>query len=237
MKSKNALSAPVTEIFSSIQGEGIYAGQPQIFVRFAGCNLVCGYCDTKQNKIKVKGSMLNVEQVLKMIRNELSTFNLKLSTVSITGGEPLLYSEFLSALLPELKRSGFRIYLETNGTMPGALKRIAGLVDVVSMDIKLPSACGMALWREHREFLKTAGGKVFVKVVVTGGTKDSEIAKAARLTASVSKFIPFIIQPVTPSAKCAGAGPQDLRRWAQAAEKELKDVSVSPQLHRYWGIR
>jgi organic radical activating enzyme len=178
-----------------------------------------------------------VEDVIRRINKLLLTLNVKPSTVSITGGEPLLYADFLSKLLPALKKNGFRIYLETNGTLPQEFKKIKRYTDVVAMDIKLPSACGTKFWNESREFLKLAGRKAFVKVVADSKTKKEEIGKASQLAASVSRSIPFVIQPSTPASGCPSAKPGNIYLFRSIANKKLRKVFVIPQLHKIWNVR
>ncbi len=99
------MSYDLVEIFESLQGEGRNVGRPCIFVRFAGCNLACPWCDTAV----AKRFSLTLEALLQ----ELSTYRAK--TVVLTGGEPTLVSgmpEFIAAL----KARGYYVALETNGT-------------------------------------------------------------------------------------------------------------------------
>ena len=126
------MKALIKEIFSSIQGEGIYIGEPQVFVRFTGCNLNCKYCDTDFSDFGAKNytSIQFLEEISKYIPQ----------TVSLTGGEPLLNVPFLLEVLPQLKKTGKKIYLETNGTLFKELEKIIDYVDIVAMDIKIESA-------------------------------------------------------------------------------------------------
>src|SRR5512140_798032 len=100
-KGQQRMKAPVSEIFASYQGEGIYTGQPQIFVRFVGCNLRCDYCDTPANQsLDENQKYYSLETIISRIKTLSSQ---KISgcegsvpkTVSLTGGEPLLYPHFL----------------------------------------------------------------------------------------------------------------------------------------------
>src|SRR3989338_4667728 len=165
------MKAHINEIFSSIQGEGIYVGRRQIFLRFAGCNIRCGYCDTDFSAKDI----VSVGELLKRIKYLDRKFGPHRS-ISFTGGEPLLHTEFLKKLLPRLKKTGFKIYLETNGTLPDALKGIIRFVDIVAMDIKLPSAAKeKPFWQAHKKFLNIAKRKeAFVKIVVTKSTGQAD---------------------------------------------------------------
>ena len=90
------MDAPIIEIFSSIQGEGLLIGERQIFVRFAGCNLDCSYCDTKNSQSANVGTMMSVNQVLDEIK-KLRTDDL--GSISYTGGEPMLHADFIAELI------------------------------------------------------------------------------------------------------------------------------------------
>lgn len=121
----------VCEIFASVQGESHWAGYPCTFVRLVGCNLDCTYCDTPY--AREGGDERAVADVVAEVRS------LGLSTVEVTGGEPLLQPG-AGPLLWALVGAGFRVLLETNGSLP--LDRVPPQVHVV-MDLKTPGS-GMA---------------------------------------------------------------------------------------------
>ena len=125
------MKAPIIEIFSSFQGEGLLIGERQIFVRFAGCNLNCNYCDTNDSKSEKSGTLMTPDEVTAEI-NKLITPDCM--TISFTGGEPSLYPQFISEVA---KNFNLKIMLETNGTLPENIESIEKL-DIVSLDIKLP---------------------------------------------------------------------------------------------------
>jgi len=102
----------LNEIFYSIQGEGRWTGRPAIFVRFAGCNLACEWCDTDHSK----QSELTLQQLSDYIESEAkgSTMETWCESVILTGGEPTLQN--LEPLALKLKRQGYWIAIETNGT-------------------------------------------------------------------------------------------------------------------------
>lgn len=231
-------TARVIEVFPSLQGEGIYVGRPYLFVRFWNCNMACHYCDTDYRgpyrEATEEGLLSEVETLLR----DHDPFH----AVSLTGGEPLLWSDFLESWLPRLKSLGQRTYLETNGTLPQALRRVLPWTDIIAMDLKPASATGdRDVWREHEEFLKIsheARKDLFVKLVVTPDTADAEVRRAADLVRAVSPEIPLVLQPVTPwGAVKAKPAEEQLLRWRAWSSERLADVRVVPQMHRVWGVR
>ncbi|MBI4335883.1 MAG: 7-carboxy-7-deazaguanine synthase QueE [Candidatus Omnitrophica bacterium] len=227
-------SSRIVEVFGSIQGEGIYAGQPQIFVRFAKCNLDCYYCDTD----KKGGSRYDVFKLLDAVNR--MNFTGVFDTVSITGGEPLLHADFLASFLPQLKRRNFRVYLETNGTLPGGLDKVLRFVDIVAMDMKMPSSNNQkSFWARHRDFLRSASKKeVFVKIVVTRETEYGEIKKAVGIIDDIDRGIPLVLQPVTPSRGARKKiSMRRLLEFQKLAKVVLDDVRVIPQIHKALGVR
>jgi 7-carboxy-7-deazaguanine synthase len=113
----------ICEIFYSIQGEGGYAGLPCIFIRLAGCNLECRWCDTTY--ARANGDKKNIDTVLA----EIISFPTDL--VMITGGEPL-HQEGTTELITRLVSLKYRVLLNTNGSYPlsGLPKEITRVVDV-----------------------------------------------------------------------------------------------------------
>ncbi|MCI0482613.1 MAG: 7-carboxy-7-deazaguanine synthase QueE, partial [Candidatus Dadabacteria bacterium] len=160
---------------------------------------------------------------------------------SLTGGEPLCHADFLLAFLPFLRRNRMRSYLETNGTLPEALERVIGLVDIIAMDFKLPSSTGLrAFWSEHSDFLKIASKKkVFVKAVVTANTTSKDIEKAISIINGMGKNIPFILQPATPAGDSdKEVGKERLLEFLEMGTRgDLEHIQVIPQFHKIKGIK
>ncbi len=221
------MKAKISEIFKSIQGEGIYIGKEQIFVRFYGCNLNCSFCDTKLYHFKEMG--------LKEVKKVIDSYK-KISSVSITGGEPLLQKDFLHSFFILLKKEQKEVYLETNGTLPSALEKVIDSVDIISMDIKLPSSTKeREYFNEHRAFLETASQKnVFVKTVVTPYTTIDDFIKALKLVKSINENIPFVIQP---SYQHQFILKNKLMDFYINAKEYLKDVRIIPQMHKILGVK
>lgn len=122
------MSLLVNEIFKSIQGESTYAGLPCAFLRLTGCNLRCSYCDTQY--AYYEGQRFSIDEILQTITS------LRTPLVEITGGEPLFQTESI-LLMGELAQRGFKVLLETNGSLP--IKDVDKRV-VKIMDIKCPGS-------------------------------------------------------------------------------------------------
>jgi len=229
------MNAKIIEIFRSIQGEGKYVGAPQVFVRFFGCNMHCVWCDTPASI--GDGKREYKELSLKEAITKVNALSENAHSVSITGGEPLLQKDFLKALCRALHRQGKKIYLDTNGTLPDALKEIIKDVDIIAMDIKLPSSTLQnAFWVQHKEFLKVAARKeVFVKAVISANTHLGEVLKAAKLVADLDPKILFILQLNHLDMKKGII--EDCLRYQKSCAKILKDVRILPQVHKFMKLR
>ena len=241
----------ISEIFSSIQGEGMLAGRRQIFVRLTECNLDCRYCDTnfeKSDNCRLEskpgsGTFLNLPQPLSLheifaiFEDWQSQLPGAHHSVSFTGGEPLLYADALAEWFPEI-RTSLPIHLETNGTMHIALRQVKQHVDYISMDMKLPSTAGCTekLWELHALFLQEAhGSSVSVKVVVGELTSDSEIRQVCDVISSVDASLSLFLQPLSMLDGSIGINAAHVLHLQELASSRLSDVRVIPQMHKLLG--
>jgi len=241
----------VSEIFSSIQGEGYLAGRRHVFIRLAECNLECSYCDTdhaRQDTCRIETSPgstefaslpqpLLLEDVLRIVAEWCEKLPRAHHSISLTGGEPLLYADTLVTWLPVLRRV-LPIHLESNGTMHIALEQVIQHVDYVSMDMKLPSTSGCTenLWELHREFLRVAHGRnASVKVVIGNETTLDEIEQVCSIIADVDRLTPLFLQPLSIGKIGIGISVAHMLRLQEAASARLPDVRVIPQMHRMLG--
>jgi len=122
----------INEMFYSIQGESTLAGLPMVFIRTAGCNLRCNWCDTKYAYDEY--TKMSIPDILRAVYS--LCWKEKYPFVEITGGEPLIQKDTLK-LMKELVRRHFFVLLETNGTQP--IDLIPYGVKII-LDIKTPSS-------------------------------------------------------------------------------------------------
>ncbi len=221
--------ANIREIFLSIQGEGPYVGQQQLFVRFCGCNLNCQFCDTDFEISKSK--QYTPENLLQ----ELNNYGKNL-IISLTGGEPLVSVEFLKEFLPLAKNQGHKIYLETNGTLPKQLKEIIEYTDIISADIKLYSATGELIENGIIDsfFTVAALKEVFAKVVFDENITEEEINKIINIGKTHNLLI--ILQPKMVGEKF-GVPVDFCEKILNRLLKEYSEVRLIPQVHKFLKIR
>ncbi|MCD6526795.1 MAG: 7-carboxy-7-deazaguanine synthase QueE [Desulfuromonas sp.] len=241
---------PLIELFSSIQGEGPLVGQRQIFIRLAGCNLDCAYCDTPfqptaqcqieseagSEQFESWNNPVSLERVLHHVQPWLEQSPALHHSFSLTGGEPLLHVDVLTHWLPQLTKL-MPVQLETNGTLPQALERVVDWLEWVVMDIKLESQTGQPTdWNAHGQFLSIAAQtRCCVKLVVGTQTPDDELKQAAQLIADRAPQAEVILQPKTIAGQCSVAGRQLLMWQAHLAGYGL-NVRVIPQTHCFLAV-
>ena len=105
------MTIPIVEIFNSIEGEGVRAGKLCTFIRTAGCNLRCSYCDTTYSHDVSSATQMTLKEIIDKVEE------LDCPLVTITGGEPLINPEVTVSLIPWLLEKGFDINIETNGSV------------------------------------------------------------------------------------------------------------------------
>ena len=205
------MSLFINEIFYSIQGESLYAGLPCIFIRMAGCNLRCSYCDTRY--AYDDGRPYRIDALLQRIK----AFDCSL--VEITGGEPLIQDE-APLLIESLLQSDYKVLLETNGSMD--IGRVAeGCIKI--MDLKCPSSNEDEKMRmDNLSFL---GAEDQIKFVM-GDENDYIYGK--RMLALIPEIIPLnhiLFSPVYDKLS-----PKILAQWIL---QDRLEVRLHLQLHKY----
>lgn len=202
----------INEIFHSIQGEGIDAGKPAIFIRLTGCNLRCSYCDTTY--AFHEGKNMSIEEII----NEIKKW--KCRRVCITGGEPLLQKN-VYLLIDVLLEKGYEVSIETNGSMD--IKKLVERDIIIKMDYKLPSSKMNEKMRE--ENIRLLRNEDEIKFVI-GSRKDYEYA--LEIMEKYSPQCHIIMQPVWKE--------MDARNLTEWILEDGIDVILSLQIHKIiWG--
>lgn len=199
------------ETFASVQGEGLRQGEPTLFVRLAGCNLRCGFCDTKRawrgGRERTVEAIL--DEIVRLQRDYPTTW------VCLTGGEPL--AQNVRPLVLRLHGAGFRVQIETNGTFPPA-----PLADWHTVSPKPPD------YAVHPGFRKKANE---VKLVVCRGFDLDDIRT---VRAAVPLPVPIILQPQSNARWSIDKAAGLLR---DASRVGIEGLRLSVQLHKIYGIR
>ncbi len=236
------MQAPISEIFCSVQGEGPYVGTRQVFVRFSGCNLSCPYCDTPQEiaaqcRFEPEPGTFAFEDMSNpltagKVDSLISGFN-NIHSVSLTGGEPLLYSDFIKHM-----QTSYPLYLESNMTLPDAARNIRDKVAYVSGDIKIIDKMAGSELDNHldstiscfRQLRNTSERICFSKIVISG---DTDLQLLSSVVDSISDYVSCVVlQPVTNSPDTA-----DVRVLLDIQDRLLDtvDARIIPQTHKMLG--
>ncbi|UCF87746.1 MAG: radical SAM protein [Nitrospiraceae bacterium] len=201
----------INEIFKSIQGESTYAGLPCTFIRLAGCNLRCTYCDT--NYAYYHGKDLTDEEIIAKIKE----YGVKL--IEFTGGEPLLQEE-TPKLLKTLLDNDYTVHVETNGSICiGCLDKRLNVI----MDFKTPKS-GMSerMRVENFKFLKRTDQIKFVLMDESDYTWAKDIIVKHDL---LNKFDNILMSPAYEDLS-----PKPLVSWVL---RDNLPVRVQLQIHKY----
>ncbi len=203
----------ISEVFLSLQGEGVDIGLPTVFVRTSRCNLQCTWCDTKYSW--EPGEERSVESVLE----EVESYGMK--RVCISGGEPMLQPEDVTELAAKLESREYDIIIETNGSID--LDEISrGERTRFCMDLKCPSS-GMEDRNLFTNVAKMRPDDVLKFVIA----HQEDYIFAKKLLERNKPLCTVVFQPV---------GGLDLRDLAERVLEDRLDVRVLLQLHRFiWG--
>ncbi len=259
--------APVLEVFASIQGEGAYLGELQTFLRLRGCPLRCAWCDTPSSWEIASGDHARIA-VGEGPRREptwASPFQAACwisevepgepRTVSVTGGEPLVWPEFLQRLRPLL--GSRRVHLETGGGHPRTLETVVDAFQHISIDLKLPadmlppveivrpgaggrgsiverSPSSEREWAAVRRAVLeiVAERDACAKLIVAGGRAVSEFEPLLLDLERSAPQLPLYVQPVTPMRGVRGPDIELVLAVAEQARELGLRVRVVPQVHR-----
>jgi 7-carboxy-7-deazaguanine synthase len=266
------------EVFASIQGEGAFVGEPQVLLRLRGCPVRCRWCDTPGSLRLSEGDRARIAATSERggSRREapwVTPFQAACwvaevepgapRTVSVTGGEPLLWPEFLLGLRSML--SPRRLHLETAGAHPRTLARVLDGFDHISLDLKVeadldppeePDGSGAGAdaaegamtsekaprtrteWHVAREacLALVSGRDACAKIVVSGERSPEEIAPLFDEVERRAPKLPVYLQPATAMGGASAPSPETIALLVEMARDRDLAVRVVPQVHRALGI-
>jgi len=200
----------IAEIFASVLGEGLRLGEATIFVRLAGCNLRCSFCDTKS--AWDGGRPATVARVLAAVRGLQK--KRPASWVCLTGGEPMIQD--IGPLVGRLRAEGWKVQIETNGTVRRPIP-----FDWITVSPKPPGyESDPRLRRRARE----------VKLIVTG---ELTLAAVRRLRTEFPVRVPIFLQPES-NAEWSRA--KAMRLFGRATGEGRPNIRLGVQLHKIFGI-
>lgn len=228
--------ARISEIFSSLQGEGPRMGERHIFLRFEECHIHCKYCD-ELDKVGVETSLEAAVEAILLCDKKDGPHRF----ISYTGGEPLLYLKFLKPLMQRMREHGFKNYLETDGILYPALEQAVDLCDCIAMDLKPPSVTGEKDFaQEHEKFLKIAVQKdTFIKIVLSNEIDTGEFDKLIDIVVRTAPDLTVVLQPLSGTMEGIydTALMNRIMELQKRASKNLADVRIMPRFHKLIGVR
>ena len=213
------------EIYKSVQGESSFAGLPCIFVRLAGCNLRCSWCDSEYTFSG--GRKMSLEEVMEEVR-KLAPVKL----VEITGGEPMLQEREVVPLMQQLLDEDYEVLIETSGERPlaGVPKRVHKIVDV-----KCPaSGEGGSFRRENLEALSQSDELKFVIADRADYEFARDFVRDHQLERRVGTilFSPAFRKDASPERSASNCllDPRELVEWILA---DGLNVRLGLQIHKF----
>lgn len=243
-RTENKARARVSEIFTSIEGEGIFVGKKTMFIRLSGCHLKCRWCDTKYALPLDSGTDYQIDEIKDVIIKELRPFTYK---VNFTGGEPLLQTEAVIELADFIKKqTNLKTYMESSCFDSELFSKVLPYIDICKIEFKTDDSNVVEdeeydnlLLNEIRclELAVESNKATYIKIVVTNSTN---LESFKNLVYNISKRIKpseilgFIIQP---SFGIDQPTVNKLLDTYDIVEPMFPEVRIIPQLHKGIGAR
>jgi 7-carboxy-7-deazaguanine synthase len=243
-RTENKARARVSEIFTSIEGEGIFVGKKTLFIRFSGCHLKCRWCDTKYALPLDSGTEYQIDEIEDLIIRELQPFTYK---VNFTGGEPLLQTDAVIKLADFIKKqTNLKTYIESSCFDSELFSEVLPYIDICKIEFKTDDSkvvenevYNSLLLNEIKclELAVESNKTTYIKIVVTNSTN---LESFKNLVYNISKKIKpsdilgFIIQP---SHGVDQPTVNKLLDTYDIVQPMFPEVRIIPQLHKEIGAR
>lgn len=243
-RTENKATVRVSEIFTSIEGEGIFIGKKTLFIRLSGCHLKCRWCDTKYALPLDSGTDYQIDEIKDLIIKELRPSTYK---VNFTGGEPLLQTEAVIELADFIKKqTNLKTYIESSCFDSELFSKVLPYIDICKIEFKTDDSNVVEdqeydnlLLNEIKclELAVESNKATYIKVVVTNSTN---LESFKNLVYNISKKIKhsdilgFIIQP---SFGIDQPTVNKLIDTYDIVQPMFPEVRIIPQLHKEIGAR
>ena len=243
-RTENKARARVSEIFTSIEGEGIFVGKKTLFIRFSGCHLKCRWCDTKYALPLDSGTDYQIDEIKDLIIKELQPFTYK---VNFTGGEPLLQTEAVIELADFVKKqTNVETYLESSCFDSELFSKVLPYIDICKIEFKTDDSKVVEdeeydnlILNEIKclELAVESNKATYIKIVVTNSTN---LESFKNLVYNISEKIKpsdilgFIIQP---SFGIDQPTVNKLLDTYDIVQPMFPEVRIIPQLHKEIGAK
>lgn len=229
------------EIFTSLEGEGIFYGTKTLFVRLAGCPFTCFYCDTKESLPMDSGQEYDIKDACSLIEKNLEDKTYK---VNFTGGDPLVQAEAVAEMAKFIQSKKIPTYLESSCFDSNKFARVLPFIDFVKIELKTKDS-GFVDVKHYSTLIENAldclrqsiatKKPTYIKIVVSSKTElDTFLDLVQKIfkTIDARDLKGFIIQPTY------GVAEPTLRQllsFYDTVYSYYVDVRVVPQLHKLIG--
>lgn len=243
-RTENKARARVSEIFTSIEGEGIFVGKKTLFIRFSGCHLKCRWCDTKYALPLDSGTDYQIDEIKDLIIKELRPFTYK---VNFTGGEPLLQTEAVIELADFVKKqTNVETYLESSCFDSELFSKVLPYIDICKIEFKTDDSKVV----EDEEYDNLISNEIkclelavesnkatYIKIVVTNSTNLESFKNLVYNISEKIKPSDILGLIIQPSFGIDQPTVNKLLDTYDIVQPMFPEVRIIPQLHKEIGAK
>ena len=243
-RTENKARARVSEIFTSIEGEGIFVGKKTLFIRFSGCHLKCRWCDTKYALPLDSGTDYQIDEIKDLIIKELQPFTYK---VNFTGGEPLLQTEAVIELADFIKKqTNVKTYMESSCFDSELFSKVLPYIDICKIEFKTDDSKVVEdeeydnlILNEIKclELAVESNKATYIKIVVTNSTNLESFKNLVYNISEKIKPSDILGLIIQPSFGIDQPTVNKLLDTYDIVQPMFPEVRIIPQLHKEIGAR
>lgn len=243
-RTENKARARVSEIFTSIEGEGIFVGKKTLFIRFSGCYLKCRWCDTKYALPLDSGTDYQIDEIKDLIIKELQPFTYK---VNFTGGEPLLQTEAVIELADFVKKqTNVKTYMESSCFDSELFSKVLPYIDICKIEFKTDDSKVVEdeeydnlILNEIKclELAVESNKATYIKIVVTNSTNLESFKNLVYNISEKIKPSDILGLIIQPSFGIDQPTVNKLLDTYDIVQPMFPEVRIIPQLHKEIGAK